>query len=1231
MVEQSQNPVDDPGAQRRRSTRIVQAIPLTVIGEDALGQPFRERTSTLIVNCHGCRYQSKHYVPKNAFINIEIPNPDPAREPRRVRARVTWIQRPRTVRELFQVGAELEVQGNCWGVAFPPDDWFPWPEQEGPEIPGLAAEIEEKSATALPAARHSAARVPATPMPAPAMPAAATPSAPMAATPPVLHEEEDVTHAATAPAAGGQGTVSADKVRVMTRPSAGAEVSAALARQMARLMVDAKQQIAQAVRLAATQVITAETKQVMGDLTTQLRTAAERAVEEAAAARAEKDAERGAAQTLEALRITLGRIEESREAGVRAVAEQGRAEAERSAEVLVRTEEALRQTLGRIEESREASVRAVAEQGRAEAERSTEAVARTEEALRQTLGRIEESREAGLRSVAEQARKEIERTVQAGARTEQGLQQTLQRIEESREAGLRAVTEQARVEVQRVAEMAVAELSGRIAATGAELREHAAREVEAGRSQIAALEAELAGAISGAGQRCQTDLDSRIQTARQSLEELASEAGQVEGKIAEAVERNRAEWREKLEGDIAVVGSEWNELVATSIRTSTEGLAARLTEQAQGAVSEAQRTFTTQVETQLAAARAALDALQAEAGQAMGAIQHTTAETNASAERVMAELRKETDAAAATARETFEALRQAFDSSAAEARRNVDALRESLDTDAKRAEAIMAEIQEAAMRVQDYSAQLEQLSRSTAEELQRRFESVLAAQSEQLNQRAEHIVDEMAGRLVPTFEEAGQRSVEKFLQEMEEHLQQTLTPQFERVSDVLGRLAAGQEQAEAALRSVRERLRDAADQYVREAVSRMQTTITQLEHDYQESSRQALARLTAELDEKATETTHTTFEGLLKASDWYQKKAQTSMQSALERAVEQASTTLREKAGEMSSLFATELDHYSRSYTEHTEGLLDETSKKIVEGTRSRLDEAAATTLAGLGDQALRVAEQELKNLEAAGELTAQKLFANMEARERQTEMRADESIGRVDAGAKATESRIEARAGETEKRVGESLGRMDARAGEVGTRAGESLRRIAKSSEETEAGLARTLAALESAAGEVRAADEAAMRAARERMAQESEESFGDFQARVAERMVQGVTQAQQDLQVSLQPIIESWRAERESQHREWITALQQLGAEALDQHQNRLANVSNSWMATSVTTLSEHSQNVLDQLAHAAEQRLRETCAQVFSGLGDTLRQRMLGLSADLAPKVPPIIPPQNPEKKK
>src|SRR5260370_37014534 len=120
----------EPEIRKRRSTRIVQAVPLVVAGVDALGRPFQEHTSTLIINCHGARYQSKHYVLKNMWVTLEVPHPEPAHEPRSVRGKVAWIQRPRSVRQLFQIALELENPGNVWGIAFPPEDWFPFGENQ---------------------------------------------------------------------------------------------------------------------------------------------------------------------------------------------------------------------------------------------------------------------------------------------------------------------------------------------------------------------------------------------------------------------------------------------------------------------------------------------------------------------------------------------------------------------------------------------------------------------------------------------------------------------------------------------------------------------------------------------------------------------------------------------------------------------------------------------------------------------------------------------------------------------------------------------------------------------------------------------------------------------------------------------------------------------------------------------------------------------------------------------
>src|SRR5438445_9133097 len=219
-IEMVSETVANPGSElrKRRSTRIVQAVPLVVTGVDALGRPFVERTSSLIINCHGCRYQSKHYVLKNMWVSLEVPHPETGQLPRTVRGRVAWIQRPRTVRQLFQVALELEVSGNVWGIAFPPQDWVAFPDAAQAVI---NAETEQQPPQ-MPRQEHETD----------------TPE-------PLVETELSL----------GNG---ADNLRVFPSPASTTDASLQLARQVARLVADAKQQIQAATREAASQAVSAE-------------------------------------------------------------------------------------------------------------------------------------------------------------------------------------------------------------------------------------------------------------------------------------------------------------------------------------------------------------------------------------------------------------------------------------------------------------------------------------------------------------------------------------------------------------------------------------------------------------------------------------------------------------------------------------------------------------------------------------------------------------------------------------------------------------------------------------------------------------------------------------------------------------------------------------------------------------------------------------------------------------
>src|SRR5580658_1999844 len=106
--------------ERRRSDRLFEPVPLVVRGIDLLGQPFEERTATLALNLHGCRYSSKHHLPKNTWVTLELPQ---TQNRPNVRARVAWVQRPHSIRDFFQVAVELEDPANIWGLDALTEDW----------------------------------------------------------------------------------------------------------------------------------------------------------------------------------------------------------------------------------------------------------------------------------------------------------------------------------------------------------------------------------------------------------------------------------------------------------------------------------------------------------------------------------------------------------------------------------------------------------------------------------------------------------------------------------------------------------------------------------------------------------------------------------------------------------------------------------------------------------------------------------------------------------------------------------------------------------------------------------------------------------------------------------------------------------------------------------------------------------------------------------------------------
>jgi hypothetical protein len=50
-----------------------------------------------------------------------------------------WVQRPRKVKEEFEIGLEFDTPGNVWEIAPPPEDWLPFCKDQTAMVPAVDA------------------------------------------------------------------------------------------------------------------------------------------------------------------------------------------------------------------------------------------------------------------------------------------------------------------------------------------------------------------------------------------------------------------------------------------------------------------------------------------------------------------------------------------------------------------------------------------------------------------------------------------------------------------------------------------------------------------------------------------------------------------------------------------------------------------------------------------------------------------------------------------------------------------------------------------------------------------------------------------------------------------------------------------------------------------------------------------------------------------------------------
>jgi hypothetical protein len=763
---------------KRRSTRIVQAVPLTVGGVDALGRPFSERTSTLIINCHGCRYQSKHYVLKNMWVTLEVPHPETGQPPRAVRGRVAWIQRPRTVRQLFQVALELELPGNVWGIGFPPEDWFAFP--DAPQSGAEARPVQMGGRKELAAAP--------------------------AEEPQELHSSAASESDFSLPLGDADpgGAREPEKLRAFPAPANTTDASIQLARQVSRLLSDARRQIHAAAREAAEEAVSAERRANADPWEQKIATAREEFSREVAAA--------------------VARIQEESAA-------QSRAAQDTAAEALQR--DLPRWLAPQLEE--------LARDLTAEL---------SQEALTQRNAHAEQINQAAemLRAVCKQAQDIAEQLSHKAPEAETKI-------------------------------AAASQYAVRTAA-------------EAAREQEATLGAQLAS--------------------------LTSAADETQQQVASSLTAAQLDWQRHLAGEL--------EAAQLRLQIATDNAVANAQTEAAGTLGEN--------------ANAILNRIQQEA------------------ERATAQFREAASAAVA------------------ESEQRLLGIRDSGQTQAERLEEALRSAGETLGRLENFSERVADAQQHALVGFQSQLDDVLTLHRNELHRRSESLFEEINARIHATFEESSRQTAREFEQQVELATQPHLTS----VEQAIQRLAGGRSMLDAATSLQQERIRLAADEAFGEALAQFRGNLGGIEQLLRESADTVIARSLADLEGRAESAKHHVVEDLLKSAEWYEKKAQTQIHQLSERTAEHAEAQLRDRAGEISSVFAGELDHASRNFVGHAQTQMEEVVRDAFERARALFSEAAETTSAAFIDEIQRYARQELGGLEAEAQKSVSETRAQMEA-----------------------------------------------------------------------------------------------------------------------------------------------------------------------------------------------------------------------------------------------------------
>jgi hypothetical protein len=410
-----------------------------------------------------------------------------------------------------------------------------------------------------------------------------------------------------------------------------------------------------------------------------------------------------------------------------------------------------------------------------------------------------------------------------------------------------------------------------------------------------AIRAEGEAAVEATSRMAQARLQIEAAEAVRAVVQPTAEPSREESAAAESAV---ATWRERLASEMSVAQSQWNELLQSSLDGGIERLVGELSARS-------------------------LDILR-------------------SAEQKISE--------------RFGALQQPLAQISSEAGENLAAVKSALDAELSRARSSLGEIEHAASRMKEYSAQLEAASHDALNELHRRLEKILETSTDEMNRRVEILAAGVPQRVAPALDSLGHQFVERTVGEVESKL----APHLDRVPQLLRELASRDVQTEDGLRLHRERLRQVSENNQREVAAQMASTLANLRGDFESARKEAVSKWNEELDAAGIRASHAAAESIGRTSEWFQQEARARLQVLVEQGLASAGSGLEEKANEGAQKFSAQLEAQSSAHLAQIHQRMEGIAGEVAGAARTQLELAAEKAASSFGQVLREISTQEM-------------------------------------------------------------------------------------------------------------------------------------------------------------------------------------------------------------------------------------------------------------------------------